>query len=133
MYPEKKLAWSTQTEVLHPRNFTVQLGVRKAAQERCQSNSCLHSRQMSPQAVVDTVAEGQVSVVLAGDVEPIWLLEVAGIAIGGSEEQNERLAALNGLAMQAQILCGDPGHVLGRALVPEGFFYGLIDERWFAL
>jgi hypothetical protein len=76
-------------------------------------------------AVVDAVAEAEVGVVAAGEVEQVGLVEAGGVAVSGGEDDQDRVAGGDGLAAEGDRGGGvAPGGELHRAVVAEEFLDG---------
>ena len=74
-----------------------------------------------PQAVVDAVAEGQVAVVAAEDVEAAGVGELPRVAVGGALHGPDALPPPQGLSSQFEVGCHHPGNALDGAVVAQAF------------
>ena len=74
------------------------------------------------------VAEGDVVVGVAGDVEIFGAGEVFGIAVGGADEREDELAGEEGLAVHFDLAGGGAHHPLQGGAVAEDFFDGGFEE-----
>src|SRR6516164_10137422 len=72
--------------------------------------------------------EGEVRIVHAFQVEAVWILKLACIAIGRPEHENNLLSAACFDATELEILRGYAARVLHRAFVTKQFLDGSPDE-----
>ena len=68
-----------------PPSSTVQLGWRR--EQRLERDARLEPGERGPEAEVRAVAEGEMVVEAAPDVEPVGIFEVVLVAIGGPVQQ----------------------------------------------
>ena len=73
-------------------------------------------------------AEIEVGIVLARDVKPVGVGELALIAIRAAHEGDERLASLNLLATELDVLQGQARCTLKRPFETEEFFDGAAEQ-----
>src|SRR5262249_38095180 len=80
--------------------------VREAGKEALEGDGGLDPGKLGAETDVDAGAEGEVTVRLAVDVQPLGMVEDAGIAVGGGQAAKERLAAADRLAEKLGVLAG---------------------------
>src|SRR5436309_1370390 len=93
--------------------------VGHAAQHRPEGDLPLDPRERRAEAEVSGPAEGEVTVVLAGNVETIGVGEALGIAVGRAHHRNDYLARADLAPAHLHIGGGEAARVLARTLVPE--------------
>ena len=81
-----------------PRFIADPFQVGKVLKESAEGDPGLHPRQRGAKAEVDTVAEGDVRIGVAGNVEFFGLLKVFWVAIGRADDGKNELARREGLA-----------------------------------
>ena len=59
---------------------------------------------------MDAVAEREVAVVRAPEVEPVRLAELGGVAVGGVDHQEEAIPSPDVLVADPEVLAGDAHH-----------------------
>ena len=74
------------------------------------------------------VTERHVAVGIARDVEPVRVVELLRVAIGGADHDVENLALADLHAADFEILARGADAALGRRVEAEEFFGGEIDE-----
>ena len=74
-----------------------------------------------PQAVMDAVAEGQVAVVAAEDVEAVGVGELPRVAVGGALHGPDALSPPQCFASQFEVGCHHPGNALDGTVVAQAF------------
>ena len=79
------------------------------------------ARQGRPQAVVDAVAEGDVAVVGAEDVEAVGFGELLRVPVGGSLHGPDALSRPKPFASQFKVGYHHPGNALDGAVVAQAF------------
>ncbi len=73
--------------------------------------------------------EGEVTIVLAGDVQGIGIREALWISISCSHHRDDRLPLANRLAAKNHVIGSQARRVLAGAIVSEQFLDGGRDER----
>jgi hypothetical protein len=86
-----------------------ELEIGEACEEAIESDGGLDASELGAEAEVDAGAEGEVTVRLAVDVQPIGIFEDSGIAIGGGEAAKEHLTAADRLAAELGVRAGVAG------------------------
>ena len=71
------------------------------------------------QTVVDTVAEGDMRVVLTGDIEPVGCGKLRRVMVGRAEHNQDLLVLLNTLAANFDLAKRNPGRHLHRPVVSQ--------------
>ena len=79
---------------------------------------------MGPDAKVSTVAERQVVIVCATDIERVGIGEMFRIAIGGREHGENEIALPNPLRTKFDVFHGDPSEILHRTVETQELFDG---------
>ena len=74
------------------------------------------------------VTERHVAVGIAGDVEPVGIGELIGVAIGGADHDVENLAFADLYAADFKILARGTDATLGRRVEAEEFLGRQVDE-----
>src|SRR5690348_3323366 len=80
---------------------------------------------MSTQAYVPaSSAEGEVGIRMAGDVEPVSIVENQLVPVRGVEEDHDLIAGAHFGSRQRDVCCGRAAKVDDRRGPPEDLFYG---------
>ena len=102
----------------------VQAEIAETAQQRVEGDLPLHPGERRADAEVSAVAEAEVRVGMAPDVEALRIGELRRITIGRGEHAHDLLARLDGLAAEVEIGGRGPHHELERRLVAERLLDG---------
>jgi hypothetical protein len=110
------------------RALRVELEGVKAAGEGGEHGLGLDAGEGGAEAVVDAVAEGEVLVGGAADVEAVGVGDERGVAVGGGEVEEQALADLESLAAELEGLVDPPRNDLHGGVVAEHLLDGGGDE-----
>src|SRR5206468_9966935 len=102
-----------------------QLLISGPLQESGKGDLPLYSRQGSAKTIMTRPAEGQVSVVLTGHIQPVRIGEARRIMVGSAQYGHHGLPFANQLSSQFQIFWSETEGVLDGAFVTEQ----LLDRR----
>lgn len=97
--------------------------------QRADGHLRLELGQRAAEAEVRAVAEAEVPVARAGQVEPVGVLEALGVPVGRGEEQVGQLALAQRPPADRDVLGGDPDDRLGRRVVAGEFLDGRADQH----
>src|SRR5271165_2661014 len=94
---------------IHEHDFVgCQPIIGKPPQKARDRNAQLEPRQRGAQAVVNAVTERYVPIGIAGNVEPIGIVELSRIAVGGADHDVENLAFADPAPLDLEILARGP-------------------------
>ena len=79
---------------------------REAAQQSLEAGAHLDAGQLLAEALVDAVAEGQVTAGLAVDVQGVGVLEALRVAVGGQQRDDDGRSLADRLAAELDVLRG---------------------------
>ena len=105
-----------------PRFVAGKLQKAVAEQKVGQRNARLKPRQRRAQAEVAAVAECEMRIGIARDVEPLGSVELPGIAIRRADHRQHQLARRDQLAMHLDVALRRPHHPLQRRAVAQHLF-----------
>src|SRR5579883_919200 len=102
---------------------------RKALEDGRENDLALEAGERSAETEVSGPTEGKVAIVLACEIEAVGLGETLGIAIAGSQDGHDCLAAPNELAAKRDVRRSHAGGVLGGRLETQQLLDGGGNER----
>src|SRR5262249_15172505 len=119
-----------QAKVFAPDQWLrLELKLREPAGQGLNRHLAFDPCQRRSETEVRRIAEGEMPVVLALDVQAIRLRKTLRIAVRGSHHGNDGLALANQLAAQLHIVRCEAGGLLAGALVTEKLFHGRGHQR----
>ena len=82
---------------------------------------------------MDPIAESDVLVGLAGNIQLIGILELGRVSVRRPEDTEDDLSRLDGAAIDLQLLHSHAAGTLDGAVVAQELLYRGWDERWIVL
>jgi hypothetical protein len=104
--------------------FCCQADVWQLLEQGADGNLSLQASKRCAQAEMDPFAEGNVLVGTAPDVQLVRIRENLGIAVAGTEQDNQHIVFGNLLPAQLHVLSSDPPHELNRRFVAQELLDG---------
>src|SRR5450432_1258291 len=111
------------------RLFADQSDFWEPKEQGAQSSLRFHAGQRGADAVVGTLAEGEVTVRGSSEVEPVGLLETKGVAVGRAEHQVHDLAGDDAIAADFEILFRPPRRDLDWTVETQKLLDGARQKR----
>src|SRR5579875_1872143 len=109
------------------------IGYAQVGEALCQGQERLlrfEAGQRRAQADVNALAESDVRVWPAGDIEPVWIGELRRVVIGSAEDEQDAIALPYLLIANREIALGGAEGCQHGAIVAQQLFDGGLDHAW---
>src|SRR5216684_3663681 len=114
-----------QTKVFSPGDWTgIKAKIWHSTQHRLEGDLAFYACQWRTKAEVAPPCKGHVPVILAANIEPIWIRETLWIAVRRTHHRYDRLTLANRFPSENHIFRSQAGRMLAGAFIAQQFFNG---------